>query len=730
MSSPWTSSPALLALCLGLSFLGPPARTSSSSPPSRARSTSDSPSRARAPARTPSRQGSDDKAKPRRKPVSGKPPKVERVHRARGTKVSKRVARPKAQGKLPRATAAKRATPRRAQLSKREAKAPRAVKKQLTRLRKQNNKRKARFEVGYTAAMDKSMAELAGLSLPSKPLARAKAQNSKARRALGGRNLMVRSLSRTTSQPRRVASKRKGGLPGGLGSPVGAAGGAGGGAAGLGSNFAATCSPSADAFAWSDQLAPIRNQGACGSCWAFAAVSSLEASNAIVNGAKPDLAEQHALTCSGGGTCTGGWYTPVFESFGGKNGLRTESEVPYTASDGTCKTEGATPFQVEAWGWVDPSSTQPSVGEMKEAMCKYGALTVAVTATPSFIAYSGGVFDERSSAQVNHAVTLVGWDDSRGAWLLRNSWGTNWGEGGYMWIEYGSNSVGAYAAWAMVAEDQNAKAGSNDGPALKSFDERNLRVTNETGRDLELEVQWYSKRDGKWAWRPGKPGTKKTASYKLAKGKSLNLDDPTHQPFMLQAKKVRLWARTSSGKAASWEHWKSRDLELAGARYEASEMDVFELRLLPGGADSAGGGPKPKGKDDLFDDAYALFEAGKYEAAKTEFAAFKSQFPSDGNVPYALYFMGVAEHELGNHWDSLLYFAEFADVHWQHDWIPYVYFWAGSNYVGLGECGYATQLFEAVAYGDLGAPKDWVQSAKDTVEWLSKDKGSVCKSWD
>ena len=74
--------------------------------------------------------------------------------------------------------------------------------------------------------------------------------------------------------------------------------------------------------------------------------------------------------------------------------------------------------------------------------------------------------------------------------------------------------------------------------------------------------------------------------------------------------------------------------------------------------------------------------------AKAELAAFKTQYPSDKNVPYALYFMGVAEHELGNYWDALLYFSEFADAHWQHDWIAYVYYWAGSAYVGLGECGY------------------------------------------
>jgi hypothetical protein len=58
-----------------------------------------------------------------------------------------------------------------------------------------------------------------------------------------------------------------------------------------------------------------------------------------------------------------------------------------------------------------------------------------------------------------------------------------------------------------------------------------------------------------------------------------------------------------------------------------------------------------------------------------------------------------------------------------------VYYWAGSAYVGLGECGYATQLFEVVMYGDLGAPQAWITAADETIKWLAKDKGQVCLSW-
>jgi TolA-binding protein len=203
---------------------------------------------------------------------------------------------------------------------------------------------------------------------------------------------------------------------------------------------------------------------------------------------------------------------------------------------------------------------------------------------------------------------------------------------------------------------------------------------------------------------------------------------------MLQAKKVRLSAKTRGTKGKDtvhWTAWKDNDLEIAPEDYEATEMDVFELRLLPDGEDSAGGGgPKPPTRDELWANAYSLFENGNYDAAIAEFIAFKAQYPNDANIPYALYFMGVGEHERGNYWDALYYFSDFADTYWDHDWIPYVYYWAGSAYVGLGECGYATQLFEVVVYGDLGAPQSWIDAAQATIDWLADDKGQICSSWE
>ncbi|MCA9680925.1 MAG: hypothetical protein KC457_01920, partial [Myxococcales bacterium] len=388
MSAPWTTNTALIGLCLGL-MLGPPARNSSPK--------KEGPS-ARAPGKVTTNTAPESKPKPARAaPKVGKPPTPP--------------ARFKSKVKPPRAVSRPAAKPPRAGKStdyaKREKKAPRAVSKDLKALRKQIDKKNYGFSVGYTEAMDKPVTQLAGLDLPAKPLANAAKQNATAQRAIGGRNLMVRNLGRAMSKPARAGKARA--LPG-AGSPLGASSSGGGDVpASLGNaDFADMCSPSADAFSWHDQMGSIRNQGACGSCWAFAAVGTLEASNAIINGGKTDLSEQHALSCSGGGNCSGGWYTPIYDWLGGgKDGLKTETALPYKASANSCGGGGETPYEVEAWAYVDDVDPQPKVDELKAAMCKYGPLTAAVAATPAFIAYAGGTFDERSNAAINHAVMIV-----------------------------------------------------------------------------------------------------------------------------------------------------------------------------------------------------------------------------------------------------------------------------------------------------------------------------------
>jgi cathepsin L len=86
-----------------------------------------------------------------------------------------------------------------------------------------------------------------------------------------------------------------------------------------------------------------------------------------------------------------------------------------------------------------------NVNRIKKALCQYGPLSAAIRSTRAFHAYTGGIFDQKRPGRVNHAIVIVGWDDSKNAYLIKNSWGKDWGLNGYAWVDYRSNSVGNWA---------------------------------------------------------------------------------------------------------------------------------------------------------------------------------------------------------------------------------------------------------------------------------------------
>jgi cathepsin L len=194
----------------------------------------------------------------------------------------------------------------------------------------------------------------------------------------------------------------------------------------------------------------VKNQGSCGSCWAFATLGAYESAYLIrynKTGNAIDSSEQEVLSCSGQGTCGGGWWAFNHLLILGGQGTAKESSFPYLAVDAPCIGGVSRPYHALVWNYVLLSGVIPPVPVMKAALCQRGPLAVAVRVTNSFRAYTGGVFNENSTGKVNHAVTLVGWDDSKGAWLIKNSWGTGWGINGYMWIKYNANKIGHSAAW-------------------------------------------------------------------------------------------------------------------------------------------------------------------------------------------------------------------------------------------------------------------------------------------
>jgi len=232
-------------------------------------------------------------------------------------------------------------------------------------------------------------------------------------------------------------------------------------------------SPDAPAFNWmtAGKVTPIKYQGQCGSCWAFTSAAVVESNYFIRKNMNLDLSEQQFLDCAesdqpiyrGGqvitvkqraGSCQGGWYGPVFEYLK-TNSAALETKIPYKSEESGCIGAGTNMYKIVAWGYVKPDAGIPSVSQMKEALCKYGPIAACIKVTPAFQAYSSGVFDEfadcNGERDINHAITIVGWDDSKESYLIKNSWGTGWGDKGYIWVKYGCNNIGYGAAWVLVS---------------------------------------------------------------------------------------------------------------------------------------------------------------------------------------------------------------------------------------------------------------------------------------
>jgi C1A family cysteine protease len=213
------------------------------------------------------------------------------------------------------------------------------------------------------------------------------------------------------------------------------------------------CNSSASQWDWRTEghIGDIRDQGLCFSCWAFAAATAFEASYSIQHGKYVPISEQNVLNCASAlSTCAGGL---VFDAFMvlGKGAVGAE-EAPYLAQqqrDSCISPTGK--MRALEWGYVNDEEVIPSTSSIKNALCTYGPIVSAVRATRSMQAYSEGVFNDDDKGATNHAVTLIGWDDEKGAWLVRNSWGSQWGMKGYMWIKYQSNSIGTEAAWIRAA---------------------------------------------------------------------------------------------------------------------------------------------------------------------------------------------------------------------------------------------------------------------------------------
>jgi C1A family cysteine protease len=214
----------------------------------------------------------------------------------------------------------------------------------------------------------------------------------------------------------------------------------------------------------------VRNQGGCGSCFAFGTVGIMESALKISGWPMTDLSEQFLVSCNDDGwNCDEGGLTAHkyhYDTLGQNQtviGAVLETDMPYTESDGTCTIAYNHPYILSGWVFVPGDEwTVPTVNQIKNAINTYGPITAGVCAGDAFDAYESGVFstDENCGGSTNHQIILVGWNDNNGAnvdgyWILRNSWGSDWGESGYMKIKYGTSRVGEGTSYVTVASCDN-----------------------------------------------------------------------------------------------------------------------------------------------------------------------------------------------------------------------------------------------------------------------------------
>jgi C1A family cysteine protease len=211
-----------------------------------------------------------------------------------------------------------------------------------------------------------------------------------------------------------------------------------------------------------------KNQGGvCKACWAFSSVGAFESSWALAHNAKPIVAsEQAILSCSRAGDCTEGEWAFTYIC---STGIPLDSDFKYKAKgpkELSCPANFKTLYKGTNWNYIAGNWQNrgeiATIEQIKAALVAYGPVTSCIVATKGLKNFGlkntspGALYSDTTQydpSDINHAVVIVGWDNNKGggAWLIKNSWGTGWGDRGFLWIKYNSNLIGSIAAWIEVA---------------------------------------------------------------------------------------------------------------------------------------------------------------------------------------------------------------------------------------------------------------------------------------
>jgi len=218
-------------------------------------------------------------------------------------------------------------------------------------------------------------------------------------------------------------------------------------------NMPALTNVAADSVDWTEKgaVTPVKNQGQCGSCWAFSTTGAVEGAWEIKNGNLVSLSEQELMDCSkaeGNESCEGGLMDDAFEFIIKNKGICSETDYPYKMRDETsCKTCSVV-AHISSF-----QDVQQSEDELMKAVTQQPVAVAIEADQEAFQFYSSGVMTGDCGTNLDHGVLAVGYGTLDGTqyWKVKNSWGENWGMKGYILIEKGKAQSGGQCGILMAA---------------------------------------------------------------------------------------------------------------------------------------------------------------------------------------------------------------------------------------------------------------------------------------